>query len=166
MSPAGKHAAVSTDAAVGLTVSVVAGRFNGDLVDRLIERALVTLEELGLPRESVTVHRAPGAFELPLLARAVIERDRPDCVIALGVVIRGETPHFDFIAGEAARGLQSVTLETGIPVAFGVITAGSAAQAEARTRPPLDRGAEAARAAVEMARTLARLHASGEKIRS
>ena len=166
MSLPGKRAPVTPGDAVGLSVSVVASRFNGELVDRLIERSLITLEELGLPRQCVPIHRAPGAFELPLLAREVIKHDRPDCVIALGAVVRGETPHFDFVAGEAAHGLQSVTLETGVPVSFGVITAGSAEQAEARTRPPLDRGAEAARAAVEMARTLARLRASGEKIPS
>ena len=114
-------------------------------------------QEMGLEPDRVPVHRAPGAFELPLLAQEVVNRHRPDCVIALGAVVRGETPHFQFVAGEAARGLQSVALDTGVPVAFGIITANTPEQAEARTRPPLDRGAEAARAAVEMARTVHQL---------
>jgi 6,7-dimethyl-8-ribityllumazine synthase len=149
--------------AAGLSVAVVASRFNGALVDRLLESALAALEELGLARERVVVYRVPGAFELPLAAREVVRERRPDCVVALGVVIRGETPHFDFVAGQAARGLLDVSLATGVPVGFGLVTADTAAQAEARTRPPLDRGAEAARAAVETARTLAALRAEGER---
>jgi 6,7-dimethyl-8-ribityllumazine synthase len=138
---------------------VVASRFNQQWVDRLVESSLRTLEEMGLGRDQVPVYRAPGAFELPLLVREVIRRHQPDCVIALGAVVRGETPHFQFVAGEAARGLQSVALETGVPVSFGVITAETPEQAEARTRPPLDRGEEAARAAVEMAHTVRQLRA-------
>ena len=90
--------------AVGLAVAVVASRFNGAYVERLLAGALAALEELGLARERVAVYRCPGAFELPLLAREVARARRPDCIVALGAVIRGETPHFDFVAGEAARG--------------------------------------------------------------
>lgn len=156
-----KPAAPAPVSAAGLSVAIVAGRFHGELVDRLVERALATLEELGLPRDRVALWHAPGAFELPLLAREVIRSRRPDAVVALGAVVRGATPHFDFVAGEAARGIAAVSRETGVPVSFGVITAETWEQAEERTRPPLDRGAEAARAAVEMACVLARLAAAG-----
>jgi 6,7-dimethyl-8-ribityllumazine synthase len=152
-----KRAPEGSVSAEGLSVVVVASRFNQVLVERLVTSALDTLREMGLEPDRVPVHRAPGAFELPLLAKEVVKRHRPDCVIALGAVVRGETPHFQFVAGEAARGLQSVALDTGVPVAFGIITADTPEQAEARTRPPLDRGAEAARAAVEMARTVQQL---------
>lgn len=143
--------------AAGLRVAVVASRFNGAIVDRLVERALAALEDMGLARSRVSVYRAPGAFELPLLAREVVRRRRPDCVVALGAVIRGQTPHFRLVAEEAARGLMAVALETGVPVSLGVVAAESVEQAEARTRPPFDRGAEAARAAVELARALGEL---------
>jgi 6,7-dimethyl-8-ribityllumazine synthase len=152
-----KTAPALRGSAAAFSVAVVAARFNAALVDRLVESALAALEELGLPREQVSVWRTPGAFELPLLVREVIRARRPDAVIALGAVVRGATPHFEYVAGEAARGIAEVSRRSGVPVAFGVITADTWAQAEERTRPPLDRGAEAARAAVEMASTLARL---------
>jgi 6,7-dimethyl-8-ribityllumazine synthase len=132
----------------------VASRFNGAYVEALIESALSALEERGLPRARVEIVRAPGAFELPLVVREVARRRKPDGIVALGTVIRGETPHFEFVAGEAARGLMQVALDTGVPVGFGVVTANDTAQAEARTRPPLDRGAEAAWAVVEAALVL------------
>lgn len=150
-----KAAPGAAESAAGLRVCVVAARFNGEVVDALLESCLRTLERLGLPRERVRVYRAPGAFELPLLTQAVARAHRPDAVVALGAVIRGQTPHFDFVAGEAARGLQQVALSTGVPVSFGLITANDVAQAAARTRAPLDRGAEAAHAAVAMAHALA-----------
>jgi 6,7-dimethyl-8-ribityllumazine synthase len=157
-----KQAPEGEVSAAGLRVVVVASRFNQELVDRLVSSALEELAEMGLPSDRVPVHRAPGAFELPLLAREVIDRHRPDCVIALGAVVRGETPHFDFVAGEAARGLQSVALDARVPVALGIITANTPEQAVARTRPPLDRGREAARAAVEMVRAVQRLRETTE----
>src|SRR5262245_55571554 len=120
----------------------------------MIESALSALEERGLARRSVRVVRVPGAFELPLVALEIARRWKPDGIVALGAVIRGETPHFDFVAAETARGLMQASLESGIPVSFGVVTAHDAAQAEARTRPPLDRGAEAARACAETALVL------------
>jgi len=160
VSPAGervpaKQAPPPPARAEGLELAVVASRFNGAYVERLVEGALAALEELGLARGRVAVYRCPGAFELPLLAREVARCRRPDGIVALGAVIRGETPHFDFVAGEAARGLMEVALATGVPVGFGVITAATPEQAAARTRPPLDRGAEAARSVVEMAHALA-----------
>jgi 6,7-dimethyl-8-ribityllumazine synthase len=157
-----KSAPEGTVSATGLSVAIVASRFNQKLVDRLVGSAVEALREMGLAPEEVAVHRAPGAFELPLLAQEIIARHRPDCVIALGAVVRGETPHFDFVAGEAARGLQSVALATGVPVTLGIITANTPEQAEARTRPPLDRGREAARAAVEMVRAVQQVRETAE----
>lgn len=140
--------------AAGLTLVVVASRFNGAYVEPMLESALVALEERGLGRDRVRVVRVPGAFELPLVALEIARRWKPDGIVALGAVIRGETPHFDFVAAETARGLMQASLETGIPVSFGVVTANDVAQAAARTRPPLDRGAEAARACAETALVL------------
>ena len=131
----------------GLSVGIVVGRFNGELTNRLLESALDELEQAGVQREAVTILPVPGAFELPLAAMALAKTRRFSCVIALGCLIRGETPHFDFIASEAASGLQLAAIETGIPVSFGVLTVETKEQAEAR----LDKGAEAARTALEMA---------------
>jgi 6,7-dimethyl-8-ribityllumazine synthase len=140
--------------AAGLSLVVVASRFNGAFVEPMVESALVALEERGLARARVRLVRVPGAFELPLVAREIARHWKPDGIVALGAVIRGETPHFDFVAAESARGLMQAALDTGVPVSFGVVTANDVAQAEARTRPPLDRGAEAARACVETALAL------------
>jgi 6,7-dimethyl-8-ribityllumazine synthase len=137
------------------SVGVVVSRFNGEITSRLLERALIALEEQGVARDAVTVVPVPGAFELPLAAMALAKTRRFACVVALGCVIRGETAHFDFVAGEAASGLQLAALETGVPVAFGVLTCDTAEQAEAR----IERGAEVARGALEMADLFDRLRA-------
>jgi len=129
----------------GRTVGVVIARFNGEITNRLLESALDALTEQGVAREAVTVMPVPGAFELPLAAMA--KTRRYSCVVALGAVIRGETPHFDFVAGEAASGLQLAAIETGVPVSFGLLTCETKEQAEAR----VGKGADAARAALEMA---------------
>jgi 6,7-dimethyl-8-ribityllumazine synthase len=128
-------------------VGIVVSRFNGEVTNRLLESALDELELAGILPEAVTIVPVPGAFELPLAAMALAKTRRFACVIALGCVIRGETPHFDYIAGEAASGLQLAGLETGVPVSFGVLTLESAAQAEAR----IEKGADAVRSALEMA---------------
>ena len=128
-------------------VALVVSRFNSEITQAMLERALDELAELGVAAPSVTVMPVPGAFELPLAARALAKTRRFACVVALGCVIRGETPHFDFVAGEAASGLQLAALETGVPVAFGVLTVDTRAQAEAR----IDRAAEAVRSGLEMA---------------
>jgi 6,7-dimethyl-8-ribityllumazine synthase len=129
------------------TVGVVVSRFNGEISNRLLESALEALEAAGVPEQRVTVMPVPGAFELPIGAMALAKTRRYSCVIALGCVVRGETAHFEYVAGEAASGLQLAGLETGVPVAFGVLTVDTAEQAEAR----VDKGADAARAALEMA---------------
>jgi 6,7-dimethyl-8-ribityllumazine synthase len=128
-------------------VAVVVSRFNGDITTGLLESALAALRDCNVSEEAITVVPVPGAFELPLSALALAKTRRFSCVVALGCVIRGETPHFDLIASEAASGLQLAAIETGIPVAFGVIAAETRKQAEER----IDRGAEAARTALEMA---------------
>ncbi len=138
-------------------VGVVVSRFNGEITDRMLRDALEQLEELGVPRESVTVMVVPGAFELPIAAMALAKTRRYACVVALGCVIRGDTPHFDLVAGEAASGLQLAGLETGVPVSFGLLAVEDVAQAEAR----IDKAGEAVRTGLEMAHAFAQLRASG-----
>jgi 6,7-dimethyl-8-ribityllumazine synthase len=129
------------------TVGIVVSRFNGEISNQLLESALEALAAAGVAEERITVMPVPGAFELPIGAMALAKTRRYSCVIALGCVVRGETAHFEYVAGEAASGLQLAGLETGVPVAFGVLTVDTAEQAEAR----VDKGADAARAALEMA---------------
>ncbi len=136
-------------------VGIVVSRYNGEITNRLLERALAELEELGVPREAIMVMPVPGAFELPLATMALAKTRRYACIVALGCVIRGETPHFDLIAGEAASGLQLAAIETGVPVAFGVLTVESREQAEER----IDRAADAVRSALEMADVFSQLRA-------
>jgi 6,7-dimethyl-8-ribityllumazine synthase len=129
------------------TVGVVVARFNGEISNRLLESALEALAAAGVQEERITVMPVPGAFELPIGAMALAKTRRYSCVVALGCIVRGETAHFEYVAGEAASGIQLAGLETGVPVAFGVLTVETADQAEAR----VERGADAARAALEMA---------------
>ena len=135
------------------TVAIVVSRFNGEITNGLLDSALGALEEAGVTRDAVLVMPVPGAFELPIAAMALAKTRRYSCVVALGAVIRGETPHFDYVAGEAASGLQLAGIETGVPVSFGLLTCDTAEQAEAR----VDRGAWAARTALEMADAFAQL---------
>ena len=143
------------------TIGVVVSRFNGDITTRLLEGALETLTEAGVPKERIDVMPVPGAFELPLGAMALAKTRRYACIVALGCVIRGDTPHFEYVAGEAASGLQLAGLETGVPVAFGVLTCDSRRQAEERAGGPQgNKGSEAALSALEMADLLTRLRAA------
>jgi 6,7-dimethyl-8-ribityllumazine synthase len=137
-------------------VGIVVARFNGELTSALLTQALDELERAGVGREAVTVIPVPGAFELPLAAMALAKTRRYSCIVALGAVVRGETPHFEFVASEAASGLQLAGLETGVPVAFGVLTTDTEEQARER----LDKGAEAARTALEMADVFSQLRAA------
>ena len=139
-------------------VGIVAARFNGDVTNRLLESALAELDRIGVGRETITVMAVPGAFELPLGAMALAKTRRYSCIVALGCVIRGETAHFDYVAGEAASGLQLASLETGVPVAFGVLTVDTLEQALARA----DKGAEAVRTALEMADVFSQLRATAQ----
>ena len=137
-------------------VAIVAARFNGEITNKLLASAFDELDAAGVRREAITVMPVPGAFELPLAAMALAKTRRYACVVALGCVVRGETPHFEYIASEAASGLQLAALETGVPVAFGVLTVENVEQAEAR----IEKGAEAVRTALEMADAFSQLRAS------
>jgi 6,7-dimethyl-8-ribityllumazine synthase len=141
------------------SVGIVVSRFNGAVTSKLLEGALAELDEAGVAREAITVMPVPGAFELPLAAMALAKTRRYACIVALGCVIRGDTPHFDFVAGEAASGLQLAALETGVPVSFGVLTLEQAGQADER----LEKGAEAVRTGLEMADVFAQLRAAAAR---
>jgi 6,7-dimethyl-8-ribityllumazine synthase len=138
------------------SVAVVVSRYNGGLTNKMLAVAIEALEEAGVSSEAVTIMPVPGAFELPLAAMALAKTRRYACVVAIGAVVRGETPHFDYVAAEAASGLQLAAIETGVPVSFGVLTVDTAEQAEAR----IDRAADAVRTALEMADVFAQLRAS------
>lgn len=140
----------------GLRIGIVASRFNAAIVERLVETARDELHRLGTRPQDVILIRVPGAFELPIAARALLRcATPPDAVVCLGAVIQGETPHFDFVAGAAADGILRVGLDTGRPVIFGVLTTNTMAQAQDRADGAYRRGTDAARDAVEMARLLA-----------
>ena len=138
------------------TVAIVVSRFNGNLTNRMLAVAIEALEEAGVAPDAVTIMPVPGAFELPLAAMALAKTRRYACVVALGAVVRGETPHFEYVSAEAASGLQLAAIETGVPVAFGVLTVETIEQAEAR----IDRAADAVQTALEMADVFAQLRAS------
>lgn len=137
--------------ATDFRIAIVAARFNGELVEALLGRVRRALASAGVRDARVTVARVPGSGELPVAARLLVSRRRPDAVIALGVVIRGATRHYEILATTAASALQQVALASGVPVINGVIVAESAAQARARCGGRIDRGAEFAQAAVDMA---------------
>ncbi|MEJ0100663.1 MAG: 6,7-dimethyl-8-ribityllumazine synthase [Pseudomonadota bacterium] len=141
-------------------VAIVAARFNADLVDQMVAGATAAWERQGGDPSRLLLVRAPGAFELPLLARKLAASARYDAVIAFGVVIRGDTAHFDFVAGEASRGIADAARDTGVPVIFGVLTTENVEQALERADPArMDKGGEAMDAALEMARVLRELAA-------
>jgi len=128
-------------------IAVIAARFNQEIVDELLHRCVTRLHELGVNPQKIAIHRVPGAFELPIAAKLAAETKKFAAIICLGAVIRGDTPHFDFVAGESVRGIQQVALETRIPIIFGVLTTDTEKQAVQR----LDAGTRAADAALEMA---------------
>lgn len=136
----------------GKRVCVVVARWNSFITEKLLEGALAALTEMGTKPEDVTTARVPGAFEVPTAARWAATSGRFDAVICLGAVIRGETAHFEYVAGGAAEGISRVSLDTGVPVIFGVLTVDNVEQAMARTGgKDGHKGDEAARAAIEMA---------------
>ena len=137
----------------GLRVAIVASRFNEDFCERLLAGALAELAALNVAAADILTERVPGALEIPMALQWLAQSSRFDALIALGVVIRGETYHFDLVANESSRGVMEVQLETGVPIANGIITIENVTQAEAR----IGKGAEAARVAVEMARLRARI---------
>jgi 6,7-dimethyl-8-ribityllumazine synthase len=134
----------------GMRIAIACGRFNDVITEALLTNARKRLGEVGVHDEHVTEVWAPGAFELPLVAKTLAHSGRYDAVITLGAVIRGGTPHFEYVAGECAAGVLRVGLDTNIPVVFGVLTVDTVEQAEER----LTKGAESAETAVEMAQLL------------
>jgi 6,7-dimethyl-8-ribityllumazine synthase len=150
-----KEAPQERPSARAVRVAIVRSLFNRPVTDGLLEGALSALVEMGAPRSRVAVFDLPGAFELPLAAKAAARSGRFDAVVALGAVIEGETDHYEHVAREAARGLAAVARETGVPVAFGVLTVRQEEQARRRAAPgPDNKGSEAARAAVTTALAL------------
>jgi 6,7-dimethyl-8-ribityllumazine synthase len=133
--------------------AVVAARFNAPIVDELLAGCLRRFTSMGIADDRIEVHRVPGAFELPVAAKIIGRAGRFDAVVCLGAVIRGDTPHFDYVAGEAARGVQQVAIELSIPVIFGVLTTNTEEQARQRIDARGSHGhagERAAEAAVEM----------------
>ena len=137
--------------AESFSFAIVASRWNEFISNRLVEGALDGLERLGASQDRVQVYRVPGAFEIPLLALRLAESEKFDAVICLGTIIRGQTPHFEYIANEVARGIADAAMQTGLPVVFGIVTADTVDQAIDRAGVKLgNKGFEAAMTAVEL----------------
>ena len=142
------------------SVGIAVSRFNGDVTSLLLEGAIEALEGAGVARGAIDILPVPGAFELPLAALALARTKRYGCVLAIGCVIRGETPHFEYVSAEAASGVQVAGLETGVPVSFGVLTCDTQEQALSRAGGLHgNKGRESALSGLEMADALARLRA-------
>jgi 6,7-dimethyl-8-ribityllumazine synthase len=149
--------------AAGLRFAIVASRFNGLIVDSLVQGAVDAIVRSGGDADAITIVRCPGAWELPQVVRAVLERGGIDALIALGAVIRGATPHFEYVAGEAARGVGGAAASSAIPVSFGVLTTDTIEQALERAGTKAgNKGYDAALAAIELA-NLYKALASGTK---
>jgi 6,7-dimethyl-8-ribityllumazine synthase len=144
--------------AKGLRFAIIVGRFNSFISDRLLAGALDALKRSGCPEENIEIVRVPGSWEMPVVARELVKMKRHDAIIALGAVIRGDTPHFDYVAGEMARGLAEVARESGVPIAFGVLTTNNVEQAVDRAGAKSgNKGFDAAMSAIEMANLMRRL---------
>jgi 6,7-dimethyl-8-ribityllumazine synthase len=152
--PDGVHA-VSAPQMAEMAVAVVASRYNAQVVQKLLDGAVNRLVERGIPLDRITVTLVPGAWELPLACRRLAEAGGHQAVVALGCVIRGDTPHFEYVCREASRGIIQASLDTGLPVSFGVLTVDVIEHALERAGGSAgNKGAEAADAAVEMARLM------------
>jgi 6,7-dimethyl-8-ribityllumazine synthase len=139
----------------GLKFAIVVGRFNSFISDRLLSGALDTLTRSGCDPAGIEIVKVPGSWEVPVTVKILAEQKRHDAIIALGAVIRGDTPHFDYVAGQAASGLAQVALQTGVPIAFGVLTTNTVEQAIDRAGAKSgNKGADAATTAIEMANLL------------
>jgi len=139
----------------GLRVAIAVARFNSFITDRLLGGALDGLRRHGVAEDAVTVVRVPGSWELPVTVKALAESGKYDAIICLGAVIRGETPHFDYVAGEAAKGIGQAMMATGVPVAFGVLTTNTLEQAIDRAGAKSgNKGFDAAATVIEMAGVL------------
>lgn len=142
----------------GKKIGIVLSRFNSFIAERLLEGAIDTLVRSGVADADITVARVPGAYEIPLIAQKMARNGKVDAVICLGVIIRGATPHFDFVANEAAKGIAMVGMETGLPILFGVLTTDSIEQAIERAGSKAgNKGSDCAVAALEMISLLEQL---------
>lgn len=147
--------------AAGFRFAIVVSRFNSFVTDKLLSGALDALKDRGADLNKVEVVHVPGAWEIPITVRAIARSQEPDAIICLGAVIRGDTPHFDYVAGEAARGISAASAETGIPMAFGVLTTNTVDQATDRAGGKAgNKGFDAAMTAIEMANLLRKLRTS------
>jgi len=142
----------------GLKFAIIVSRFNSIITDRLLGGALDALKRTGCVEEDITVVKVPGSWELPATAKQLAESNAFDGIIALSAVIRGDTPHFDYVAGEAAKGLGVIPMQTGVPVAFGVLTTNTVEQAVDRAGAKSgNKGFDAAMTAIEMANLMRQL---------
>jgi 6,7-dimethyl-8-ribityllumazine synthase len=158
MSETGNQSFDSQLNAAGFRFAVVVSRFNSNITEPLLAGALDALAKRGADMKQVDIVRVPGAWELPIAARAIAHRNKHDAIICLGAVVRGETPHFDYVAGEAARGIANASAETGVPMAFGVLTTNTMEQALDRAGGKSgNKGFDAAMTAIEMANLLRKL---------
>ncbi|WP_373083461.1 6,7-dimethyl-8-ribityllumazine synthase [Zhongshania sp.] len=147
-----------TFTAVGGNYAIVVGRWNSFVVESLLEGALDSLRRHGVSEDNITIVRAPGAFEIPLVCQKVADSKNYDAIIALGAVIRGGTPHFEYVAGECVKGLAQVSMQYSVPVSFGVLTVDSIEQAIERAGTKAgNKGEEAAMSAIEMVSLLKQL---------
>ncbi len=153
--------------ATGLRVAIVVAKFNKFVTSKLLSACVGELTKQGVKADDVEVVRVPGAFEIPLVARTMARTKQFDAVICLGAVIRGDTPHFDYICAEVSRGVGQASLDTDVPIIFGVLTTHTVAQAIERAgSAKFDRGAEAARSAIEMATVMRKIKGEVSKLGS
>ncbi|QPD03225.1 MAG: 6,7-dimethyl-8-ribityllumazine synthase [Candidatus Nitrospira kreftii] len=158
-----KHRRIGRSAK-GLRFGIVVAKFNQGVTGKLLQACVYALESHGVVKDAIDVVRVPGAFEIPLVARTMAVSGRVDAVICLGAVIRGDTPHFDYICAVVSRGIGQVTLDTAVPIIFGVLTTETVAQAEERADPKkFNRGGEAAKSAIEMVRVMRMLRGEADK---
>lgn len=151
--------------ATGLRFGIVVAKFNKFVTSKLLSSCLDGLTKHGVKEHDIEVVRVPGAFEIPLVAKTLAKSGRFDAVICLGAVIRGDTPHFDYISAEASRGIGQAALDADVPIIFGVLTTDTVAQAIERAEPTkFNRGGEAAKSAVEMASVLKTLRAEADRL--
>jgi len=146
----------------GLRIALIVSRFNSFVTERLLSGALDALQRSGVGESDMELVRVPGSWEMPVVAAELARAHRHDAIVCLGAVIRGETPHFDYVAGEAAKGLAHVSLETGVPISFGVLTTNTLEQAIDRAGAKGgNKGAESAVSAIEMANLLRKMRNRG-----
>jgi len=152
-----------SDCSEGFRIGIVAAKFNQQVTNKLVNACVNTLTAHGVRKENINVLRVPGAFEIPLVARAMAKSGRFDAIVCLGAVIRGDTPHFEYISAEVSRGIGRAALDTDIPIIFGVLTTETVAQAVVRAdTKKSNRGGEAAKSAIEMVMVMRRVKTMGQ----